>query len=159
MDLTKQKLKSTSSQTNREKVLLKQRVRVHRKSPYLGLTPLVIGEFLYQGEDSRVHVETTLGVFILYFGSFFWVYREKTPLKKLQSWSQLRWIVNIKTVVTLAPEHEAQCRNEGDVCVDKVPIQTHHVPCGGIAGLSTDNNNGCQRHLLQLDLFCQTCIF
>lgn len=60
--------------------LLKQTVRVHRKSPYLGLTPLVMGEILYQGEDSRVHVETTLG-FFLYFGSLFWVYREETPVE------------------------------------------------------------------------------
>ena len=42
----------------------------------------MIGEILYQGEDSRVQVETTLVVLTLYFGSFFWVYREETPVKK-----------------------------------------------------------------------------
>ncbi len=82
MDLTKQKLKVPLLKQTEKKLILKQRVRVHRKSPYLGLTPLVIGEFLYQGEDSRVHVETTLGVFILYFGSFFWVNQEKTPVEQ-----------------------------------------------------------------------------
>ncbi len=43
--------------------------------------------------------------------------------------------MDVETVV--APEHEAQCRNEGgDVCVGKVPIQTQHVPRRGITGLS-----------------------
>lgn len=68
------------------------------------------------------------------FRSEKWVSHVYSPLKKLQSWSQLRWIMEVETVV--APEHEAQCRNEGDVCLDKVPIQTQHVPCWGIAGLS-----------------------
>ncbi len=40
-----------------------------------------------------------------------WVSHVYSPLKKLQSWSQLRRIMNVETVV--APEHEAQCRNEG----------------------------------------------
>lgn len=50
VDLTKPKLKVP---------LLKQS-RVQSPKANLGLTPLVIGEILYQGEDSRVHAQTTL---------------------------------------------------------------------------------------------------
>ncbi len=95
VDLTKRKLKVPLLKQT-EKKLFSNKVRVHRKSPYLGLTPLVIGEFLYQGEDSRVHIETTLGVFILYFSSFFWVYREKTPVEQKHikhfNWSVIKKI-------------------------------------------------------------------